>query len=123
MPSVGYGEMIFNKNNKYRCLWIDCLAIIESVFCSLRSTIKTIIVKNMTKYVSADRLPDFATRKNLAGRRRPFSFDLEITARCNHNCKHCYINLPPNDLESKEKELSLSEINDISDQAVSLGSL
>ncbi len=48
------------------------------------------------------------------------SFDLELTARCNNNCRHCCINLPANDKEAKEKELSFAEIKRIVDQAVSL---
>ena len=50
-----------------------------------------------------------------------FSFDLEITARCNNNCRHCYINLPAGDHTAKKKELSLKEIQAITDEAVSLG--
>jgi len=55
--------------------------------------------------------------------RKLFSFDLEITARCNLNCRHCYVNLPAGDREARQKELSLSEIKRIVDEAVSLGAL
>lgn len=48
---------------------------------------------------------------------------LEITARCNNNCRHCCINLPANDEKAKEKELTLSEIKKIADDAASLGVL
>ena len=51
------------------------------------------------------------------------SFDLEVTARCNNNCRHCYINLPADDASVKKKELSLSQIKKIVDQAVDLGAL
>lgn len=51
------------------------------------------------------------------------SFDLEITARCPNNCRHCYINLPANNTEAKKKELSLSEIKRITKQALELGAL
>ncbi|MCX5698168.1 MAG: radical SAM protein [Candidatus Omnitrophica bacterium] len=51
------------------------------------------------------------------------SFDLEITARCNNNCRHCYINLPARNAQTKSKELKLSQIKDIVDQAVDLGAL
>lgn len=48
-------------------------------------------------------------------------FDLEITARCNNNCRHCYINLPANDGEAKKRELSLEEIDTLAAEAASLG--
>lgn len=50
-----------------------------------------------------------------------FSFDLEITARCNNECRHCYINLPAGDKEAIKKELTLDEIDKIAGDAVSLG--
>ena len=43
-------------------------------------------------------------------RRAPLSFDLEVTARCNNDCRHCYINLPAGDREARARELSLQEI-------------
>lgn len=73
--------------------------------------------------VSFTRLPDFALWDKLEGRRIPLSFDLEATARCNNNCRHCYINLPPGDKAALHDELTLDEISHIADQAVSLGSL
>ena len=51
----------------------------------------------------------------------PLSFDIEITARCNNDCRHCYINLSAGDRVARANELTLSEISDIADQAVSLG--
>jgi len=47
--------------------------------------------------------------------------DLELTERCNNNCIHCYINLPPGDLKSKRRELSTSDIKRILKEAASLG--
>jgi len=52
-----------------------------------------------------------------------FTFDLELTARCNNNCRHCYINLPADDGAAMERELTLSEIDRIAGQAVSSGAL
>jgi len=68
-------------------------------------------------------LSEFSLWQKMKSNKGLFSFDLEITARCNNNCRHCYINLPSNDEKAKEKELSLDEIKEIVDQAVSLGAL
>jgi len=74
-------------------------------------------------FLSKIPLPEFALWKRMQNKRNLVSFDLEITARCNNNCSHCYINLPVNDKEAKGKELSLNEIKRIVDEAVSLGAL
>lgn len=78
---------------------------------------------NKTPFISSVPLPKYNLWDNLANRRVPLSFDLEITARCNNACRHCYINLPAGDIEAGRKELSLAEITDIADQAVGLGAL
>lgn len=49
--------------------------------------------------------------------------ELELTARCNLNCAHCYINLPSGDREAKEREMSVSDIDRIVEEAVSLGAI
>jgi radical SAM protein with 4Fe4S-binding SPASM domain len=59
----------------------------------------------------------------MTSRRALVSFDLEVTARCNFACRHCYINLPAGDTFAKKKELSLEDIREIVDEAVSLGAL
>ena len=74
-------------------------------------------------FVSRVSLPQFSLWDKIKNKRRLVSFDLEITARCNNNCRHCYINMPARDTRVKEKELSLDEIKNIADQAVSLGAL
>jgi radical SAM protein with 4Fe4S-binding SPASM domain len=78
---------------------------------------------NTTAFVSSTSLPEFNLWHKLAERRVPLTFDLEITARCNNECRHCYINLPAGDAEARRKELSLAEISDIADQSVALGAL
>ncbi len=72
-------------------------------------------------FVKSTTLPEFSLWDKMKENRNVISFDLELTARCNNDCKHCYINLPVNDKTAKEKELSFSEIMRISDEAVSLG--
>lgn len=59
----------------------------------------------------------------MKAKRKLISFDFEITARCNNNCSHCYINVSANDSAARKKELSLSQIEGISKEAVSLGAL
>jgi len=68
-------------------------------------------------------LPEFSLWEKMKNKKNLVSFSLELTARCNNNCHHCYINLPVNDLRVKEKELSMDEIKDMAGEAVSLGAL
>ena len=73
--------------------------------------------------VSSISLPEFRLWEKTGKKRVPIFFDLEITARCNNNCRHCYINLPVGDKLAKEKELTFEEIKRIADEAFSLGTL
>ena len=68
-------------------------------------------------------IKDFPLWATMEEHRTLFSFDLEITARCNNDCRHCYINLPANDHIARSKELTVDEISAIADQAVALGAL
>jgi MoaA/NifB/PqqE/SkfB family radical SAM enzyme len=78
----------------------------------------------MSEYIDSPiPIQDFPLWKKRKGKRALISFDLEVTARCPNNCRHCYINLPANDREARAKELSLKEIEVIADEAVSLGAL
>jgi radical SAM protein with 4Fe4S-binding SPASM domain len=74
-------------------------------------------------FVSNITLPEFALWDKLRQAKGLVSFELELTSRCNLNCRHCYINLPVSDKEAQEKEFSLGQIEDVADQAVSLGAL
>jgi radical SAM protein with 4Fe4S-binding SPASM domain len=74
-------------------------------------------------FVSSKSLPEFSLWEKMERKRALISFDLEVTARCNNNCRHCYINLPARDKLAKDKELSLEEIKEIVNEAVSLGAL
>lgn len=68
-------------------------------------------------------IQEFHLWEKMRSNRRPASFSLELTARCNNNCRHCYINVPAGDRAAKEEELSLEEIKRIADEAISLGTI
>jgi radical SAM protein with 4Fe4S-binding SPASM domain len=68
-------------------------------------------------------LDQFSLWEKTREKRIPFSFELEITSRCSNDCRHCYINLPAGDRVAQDKELSLEEIKELVDEAVSLGAL
>jgi radical SAM protein with 4Fe4S-binding SPASM domain len=73
--------------------------------------------------VSSIPLPQFPLWDKAKSERILTSFALEVTARCNNDCRHCYINLPAGDRAARAGELALEEIQEIADQAVSLGAL
>ena len=50
-------------------------------------------------------------------------FSFEVTARCNNNCRHCYINLPASDQRARANEITLEEIDRITSEAVELGAV
>ena len=51
------------------------------------------------------------------------NLDMELTERCNNNCIHCCINLPADDREAMERELSTEDIKDILKEVAALGCL
>jgi radical SAM protein with 4Fe4S-binding SPASM domain len=77
----------------------------------------------MTAYLSHGHLGELKLWNRIANQHVPLDFFLEMTARCNNDCRHCYINLPAGDQEAWRKELTLEEISDIADQAVQLGTM
>ncbi len=68
-------------------------------------------------------LTEFGLWDKMAAGRSVFSFDLEVTARCNLDCRHCYINLPAGDRASRKRELSVDEIARIGGEAAELGAV
>lgn len=74
-------------------------------------------------FVNSLSLPRSPLWSKMKSARRIFSFNLEITARCNNNCRHCYINLPAGDSRAKGKELSLDAVGHVADEAISLGAM
>jgi radical SAM protein with 4Fe4S-binding SPASM domain len=75
------------------------------------------------EFVSSLKFPDFHLWEKVNGKRIPLTFNLEVTARCNNDCRHCYINLPASDQEAKARELSPREILKIAREAVSMGAM
>jgi len=73
--------------------------------------------------ITSRSLPSFSLWDKAKVKRLPLSFDMELTARCNNNCRHCYINLPAGDREAKAREMDFGFIMDLADRAVSLGAL
>jgi radical SAM protein with 4Fe4S-binding SPASM domain len=73
--------------------------------------------------VSRQPLSELSLWEKMKDKRGLVSFDMEVTARCNNNCRHCCINLPAGDKTAREQELSLEEIDEIASEAVSLGAL
>lgn len=67
------------------------------------------------------RIQDFPTWERSLARGAPLGFDIELTARCHNDCRHCYINLPAADPAARERELALAEIDRIAGEAVELG--
>jgi len=52
--------------------------------------------------------------------RLPIEGSFDLTYRCNHNCRHCWLRLPENAVE-KSDELGFSEIRRLADEARGLG--
>ena len=74
-------------------------------------------------YVIRKKLPDLPLWDKLKDKRAAMSFDLELTARCNLNCRHCYINRPAADREARARELDAAEIDRLAAEAASLGAV
>ena len=68
-------------------------------------------------------IQDYPLWETLKQKRAPLSFDMDVTARCNNDCRHCYINLPAGDEQAAAHEMSTTEILGIARQAVELGAL
>ena len=73
--------------------------------------------------VSSRSVADFSLWDKMLEKRSILKFQLEITARCNNDCRHCYLCLPAADKTALEKEPTLEEIMHIADEAVQKGAL
>ena len=61
--------------------------------------------------------------KRVMEKRIPITGSFELTFRCNLRCVHCYCNLPLNDKEAVEKELTTQDVFKIFDQMAEAGCL
>jgi MoaA/NifB/PqqE/SkfB family radical SAM enzyme len=52
--------------------------------------------------------------------RLPLEGILDLTYRCNNNCRHCWLRIPPQAKE-RQRELSFDEVKHIVDEARKLG--
>lgn len=68
-------------------------------------------------------IKDFALWDKLKARRAPLEFDLELTARCNNDCRHCYIGLPAGDAAARAAEMTPAEIVALAGEAASMGAV
>jgi radical SAM protein with 4Fe4S-binding SPASM domain len=66
---------------------------------------------------------EFSLWEKMEAERGCLAFTLEVTARCNNNCRHCYINVPADNAQACLEELSTDRLLDIADQAVRLGAV
>lgn len=55
--------------------------------------------------------------------RSPVNGSLELTARCNLTCQHCYINEPAHDRVARSKELKTEQVKRVIDEIVEEGGL
>jgi radical SAM protein with 4Fe4S-binding SPASM domain len=68
-------------------------------------------------------LAEFGLWEKMAEGRAVFSFDYEATARCNLDCRHCYLNVPAGDTAARKRELSVSEAGRIAAEAAAQGAV
>jgi radical SAM protein with 4Fe4S-binding SPASM domain len=64
---------------------------------------------------------EYAKTKNIKELPRlPLQGNIDLTYRCNNNCRHCWLRIAP-DFPQQEKELTFDEIRSIVDQARRMG--
>ena len=56
-------------------------------------------------------------------KRIPITGTMELTERCNLDCAHCFVNLPPDDRQVRTRELSTEQVCDLLDQIADAGCL
>ncbi len=76
-----------------------------------------------SEFVTKEAIPNLPLWDRMKAKRSLVSITLEITARCNNDCLHCYINLPANHKEAQAAELTIEEIDRIANESMELGAL
>lgn len=76
-------------------------------------------------HISKIRYREFSEQlhNKVLGQRIPMNGSLELTARCNLRCAHCYVSLPADSEEARQGELSLSDWRRIIDEITAEGCL
>lgn len=65
--------------------------------------------------------PSISLKRYLASIPRiPLEGNLDLTYRCNNNCRHCWLRIPPR-AQARQQELSFDEIKHIVDEARKMG--
>ena len=66
-------------------------------------------------------MPEYLKSETISKMPRiPLEGSIDLTYRCNNNCRHCWLRIPPQSTEAK-KELTTDEIKAIVDEARSMG--
>src|SRR5512136_2877850 len=76
-----------------------------------------------SSFVSAVSFPRCSLWNKIKRSSKPVEMTFELTARCNLNCRHCYINVPAGDTAAMKGELSFEAIRRIVDEARAMGIL
>jgi radical SAM protein with 4Fe4S-binding SPASM domain len=68
-------------------------------------------------------LPEFALWDVMRARRALIGVTAELTARCNLDCRHCYIRVPAGDRAARSRELDAAQWERVAGEAVALGAV
>ncbi len=74
-----------------------------------------ILQKGFSQYLKIRKLKDLKSTPRL-----PLEGSIDLTYRCNNNCRHCWVRIPTNSPEEQE-ELAFDEIRRIVDEARKMG--
>ncbi|MCK4859407.1 MAG: radical SAM protein [Candidatus Omnitrophica bacterium] len=67
------------------------------------------------------KVPEYLKHKQIKNfPRLPMEGSIDLTYRCNNNCRHCWLRIPPN-AEQKKEELSFEQIKHIVDETRKMG--